>query len=366
MTLKGLFLDPRIWKIDYQSSPFWNPEKYGIEIDLHSNAFEIPETGIDKKYDFVIATEVWEIPIRKTLEFLRNKGLKVILVPREVAPGRSHHGTMFADPHFYHNGMYYFTPDIVLAPGQRYYDVWEGRAKREIIGYPRLDICLRPDLWRTRGEILKRHGLEDKKIVFFPSYPPYHVQTKEDGSTELIQLDDDLENTMVGLEEFAVNHKDEVQVVTKIHPSAQKCFNKKMGPGGEVAGTLKKYYKNPTPYMKVIGDVRNDSSIAREMIIIADVVVGYTSMMLLEAIVMNKPVVHLKFEQCRGLYQAMDFSEEIKTAYDKSEMIPAITEAINTDEYLIRESKLLEYCLHKVDGKFCERLCKEIKNVCGE
>jgi hypothetical protein len=365
MSLKGLFLDPRIWKIDYKSSPAWKPEKHGIEIDLHPNAFKIPETGINKKYDFVITTECWEKPIRKTLKFLQNKGLKVILVPREIAPGKSHHGTMFSDPHFYDNGEYYFKPDIVLAPGQRYYDVWEGRANRKIIGYPRFDICLRPDLWKTRKEILNRHRLEDKKIVFFPSYPPYHVQTKDDGSTEMIYLNDDLEETMKGLEEFALKHKDEVQVVTKIHPSAQKCFDKGMGPGGEVSGTLKKYYKNPTPYMKVIGDIRNDSSVAREMIVIADAVIGYTSMMLLEAIIMNKSVIHTKFDQCRGLYQAMDFSEEIKTIYDKSEMEFAIRGALDTNDYIVKNSKLVEYCLYKVDGKFCKRLCKEIKSICG-
>lgn len=367
MTLKGLFLDPRTWKIDYLSSPFWKPEKHGIKIDLHPNAFKIPKHGLKGNYDFVLCCEVWEKKIRKTLKYLKNKGLKIILVPREIAPGESHHGTMFSDPHFYDDGEYYFTPDMVLAPGQRYYDVWDGRAERKIIGYPRFDICLRPDLWKPRKKILKRHGVENKKIVFFPSYPPYHVQTKKDGSTELIRLDEDLQDTMKGLEEFAIKHKNEIQVVTKIHPSAQKCYNKKMGPGGEVSGILEKYYKSPTNYMKVVGDVRNDSSISREMIIIADVVVGYTSMMLLEAIVMNKPILHLKFKQCNGLYQAMDFSEEMATVYRKEDMCSAIEEALcGDDEYLVKNSRILEYCLYKIDGKFCERLCNEIKNICKE
>jgi len=54
MVLRGLFLDPRTWKIDYLASPFWNPEKFGIEIDLHPDAFNIPSQGLKKKYDFVI------------------------------------------------------------------------------------------------------------------------------------------------------------------------------------------------------------------------------------------------------------------------------------------------------------------------
>ena len=81
--IHGLFPDPRSWKIDITSSPFWNPEKYGLKIDLHQGAFNIPKIGIDKKYKFIIATEVWEILMRKSLEYLRNKELKVFLVPRE-------------------------------------------------------------------------------------------------------------------------------------------------------------------------------------------------------------------------------------------------------------------------------------------
>ena len=221
--INGLFLDPRTWKIDYLSSPFWKPEEHGIHFDLHPNAFHIPKTGIKKKYDFVLTTEVWEKPIRKTLEYLKKQGLKVVLVPREVAPGKSHAGTMFSDPSFEMNGTYYFKPDLALVPGQRYYDVWGDRTPSKIIGYPRFDACLRSDLWMPKNKILKRHDIEkDKKIIFFPSYPPYHVQTLEDGSTVFMDLYEDLHNTMSALEKYAMEHQDEVQVIVKIHPAAQK------------------------------------------------------------------------------------------------------------------------------------------------
>jgi len=366
MTLQGLFLDPRTWTIDYLTSPFWKPEKFGVNIDLHQNAFHIPKTGLKKKYDFVLTTEVWEIPIRKTLHYLRNKGLKVILVPREVAPGKSHLGTMFAEDRYEWNGSYFFNPDIVLSPGERYHQLWEGKTKRRIIGYPRFDICLRPDLWKSKNKILERHGIEKgKKIIFFPSYPPYHVETTPDGKSVMRDLYKDLESTMAALEAYALKHKDEVQVVVKIHPSAFKCWRKNMGVGNEVIGRTLKYYKNPTKYMKVIGDIRNDSSVAREMIIAADAVVGYTSMMLLESIVMKKPIVHVKFTQTRGVQQAIDFSKEMFTILEPEEMEDAIDRALHTDELLIdiKDSWLFEHCLYKTDGKFCERLCDGIKSV---
>ena len=145
----------------------------------------------------------------------------------------------------------------------------------------------------------------------------------------------------------------------------QKCYNKNMGPGKEVIGLMKKYLKNPTKYMKVIPDVRNDSSIAREMIIASDLVVGYTSMMLLEGIVMGKPIVHVKFEQCSNLFQAMDFSVDMHTIYKPEEMGPALDLGLNTDQLVVKDSEILKYCLYKIDGKFCERLCTEIKKVVG-
>ena len=44
--ISGVFLDPRIWKIDYLTNPFWNPDIFGVHIDLHPDAFNIPKTGI--------------------------------------------------------------------------------------------------------------------------------------------------------------------------------------------------------------------------------------------------------------------------------------------------------------------------------
>ncbi len=50
----GLFLDPRIWKTDYLTNRFWDPLKFGIQIDSHKDPFQIPKTGINKKYKLFI------------------------------------------------------------------------------------------------------------------------------------------------------------------------------------------------------------------------------------------------------------------------------------------------------------------------
>jgi hypothetical protein len=361
--LHGLFLDPRIWKIDFQTSPFWKPEKFGVNIDLHPNAFHIPKMGVDDKYKFVIATEVWELPIQKTLEYLRNKGLKIILVPRELAPGKTHKATMFADERFKYKNQYYCKPDIVLAPGERYHSMWEDKVESKIIGYPRFDIYLRKDLWPTRESIIRKHGLEkDKKIIYFPSYPPYHVETVN-GQNTLIDAYDDLQNTMRVLEQYAIKHKDEVQVVVKIHPMSMKCYLKGIGPGREVAGLMEKYYKHPTKYMKVIGDNRLDSGVAREMIMVSDLVIGYVSMMMLEAVINDKPVIHTLFKQGRKLTNALEFHHDMHTVYEPSEVNNALDIALHSNKMVLKDKKIVEYVLYKVDGKFCKRLCTEIKKL---
>jgi len=361
--INGIFLDPRIWKIDFISSPFWKPENYGVSIDLHQNAFNIPKVGINSKYKFVIATEVWEIQMQKALEYLRNKGLKVILVPREIAPGKTHEATMFHDQRFKYKEQYYFTPDIVLSPGERYDAMWRGKVNTKIIGYPRFDIYLRKDLWPTRDQIISKHGLEEnKKIIYFPSYPPYHVETVN-GKNTLIDAYDDLQSTIYALEQYAIKNQNDVQVVVKIHPMAMKCYLKGIGPGREVAGLMEKYYKNPTKYLKVIGDNRTDGSASREMIMASDLVIGYVSMMMLEAVINDKPVIHTLFKQSKQLKNALEFHNDMYTVYEPSEVESAINLGLNSDKMILTDKSIVEHILHKIDGKFCERLCSEIKDI---
>jgi len=357
--IHGLFLDPRTWAIDYKTSPFWRPERYGVKIDLHDND-SIPNIGVDDKYKFVIATEVWELPMQKTLEYLRSKGLKVILVPREIAPTKSHAAVMFNNfEKFRYKDQCYFTPDIVLAAGRQYAELWKGLVPAKAIGYPRFDVYLGKTK-KTKSQMLKRYKAEqDKKIIFFPAYPPYHLQTV-DGKSVSVSLYEDLQNTLRALEQYALSHP-EVQVISKVHPMSFKCYRKRMGSKKELAGLLLKYYKKPTKYMRVIGDLRNDSSIAREMILMADVVVGYTSMMLLESLVVGKPTLHLKFKQARTLKDTLEFSNGITTIYEPEELAPALDNM--GDKLLDNNMALVEKYLHRVDGKFCERLCEEIKEI---
>jgi hypothetical protein len=356
----GIFLDPRIWEIDYQTSPFWHPGQYGLKIDLHVDAFRIPDIGIAGRYKFAITTEVWEKPMHKSLKFLRSRGLKIFMVPRELTPTKAHIGIMFNEEKFKYKGDYYFTPDLIFAPGKQYANLWKGRARTKVIGYPRFDIYLDKKKWRNKSKILPRYGIsKNKKIIFFPSYPPFAMDTKNKKNIT-IDINDDLQNTLKVFERFAINNRD-FQVISKIHPYSQKCYNKKIGKGNEVSGLLEKYYWHPTDYMKVIGDRRNNSSRSRDMIMVADVVVGFSSMMLLEAIINRKPVLHLQMPQSTKAPAMPLYAENIKTVYNFEEMLVALNDIKrNPDKYIVKSNEVVEHYFHKVDGKFCKRLCKSI------
>lgn len=347
--IRGYYSDPRSWKIDITSSDFWNPEKYGVRVDLHPDAFNIPKMGLSNKYKFFITTECWEIPMRKTLEYLRKRGIKIFLLPREPFKPDELKRALFGYKRFLYNGEYYFNPDVLLAPNEIYADHWKGKTKIIITGHPKFDYMIKNSF--NRNSVIKKHGLSpNKKIILFPSYPPYQNNLENGSITDIWQARED---TLIMLEEFAKNNP-EYQVVVKIHPMSFKCFIKKTGRRNEVTGTLLKYYKNPTSYMKVIGDVRMSGDISRELLVASDVVVGFNSTMLLEAIGLKKPVVHLLIGNTSEV-RFKDYAPIMPTAYNKEEMFKLIKSPSMAKDTLTKR------VIYGMDGKCCERICNAIK-----
>jgi len=359
--INGLFLDSRTWKTDFIPSPFWTPEKYGIKIDLHPDPINIPNKGIDKKYKFVISTEVWEIPVRKSLEYMRSQGLKVFLIAREPFKTKLHKTGMFEYDKFLHNGEYYFTPDAVMAVGSKYEELWKGRAKTYITGYPRFDYYVDNSKWLDRNHISQKYNLsKDKKMIFFPSFTPYYYQ-KIDGKDSLVDLYDIRKEILEALEYFA-KHNSDYQVVAKIHPMSFKCFKKGHGNGKEVDGLLKKYYNDPADHMVVIGDIRNSGLISKELITRSDIVVAFTSTMLLEAMLADKLAVHLLFKDSHKMSGLPEYATNITTVFNRNELYDVL---LNTNKIQNNKQKILDDYLYRVDGKACERICKYIKDELG-
>lgn len=355
--IHGLFLDPRSWEIDF-NQPYGERSKSitigDVCLDLHPNAFDIPKTGVKGKYKFVVATEVWEIPMRKTLQYLRNKGLKIFLVPREPFKTNILKDAMFSYERFFWNNEYYFTPDVVIAPGEAYGELWVHRCKTYVTGYPRFDYYAFSSRWSSKNDLAKKYPFLDpnKKWVFFPDYPPYHYKKEGDKDT-MVDLFDAREGTLKALHSFGKANKD-YQMISKIHPASMKPFLKGKGNGKEVSGLLLRYYQNPGRNLAVIGDQRNDGLLAKELLINSDIVCGFTSTMLLEAGVLKKPIVHILFGNTKDLQGIPEYAKHLPVAYNESEL----HSLLHNVEYL--PNPMIKRYLFMVDGRARKKIFQTI------
>jgi hypothetical protein len=358
--IKGLFLDPRSWEIDFRISEFWNPQKYGLDIQPYPDAFNIykKKRVINKDIKFVLTSEVWEKIMRDTLNCIRKQGIKVFLIAREPIKYGDLIDAMFNCEKYNFGGQYYFTPDVVLAAGEKYSKLWENKTKVYITGYPRWDWYISNNK-PTKHEVFKRYGLDNnKKVIFFPSYPPYHYK-KQGNKDTMVDLYSAREDTLKTISNFTKLHS-QYQFVAKIHPMSMKCYLKKIGRGDEVSGLLKKYYKTPTDYFKVIGDNRMKGNISKEILLHSDLVVGYNSTMLLEAAVLGKPVIQVMFGDCANLYSP--YNNTFLTAYNDIELVDLLEKYSQGMLSFGSASKDARSYLHDIDGLSCKRICEVIKN----
>lgn len=360
MGINGLFFDPRAWKIDFTSSSFWKPADHGINIDFLSedDARRIASDtyNFTKPYQFVIATEMWELEMRKTWQALRNKGIKIFLSAREPFKSKILHDGMFSHEKFKdENGKYYFTPDVVLAVAQGYADLWKDKTKTIITGYPRFDFYANRNIWVSRDRMKMTSMSLDptKKWIFFPDYPPYTYK-KVNGQDTTLDLWNARENTLKALYNFAKSNLG-YQIIVKIHPASMKPFLKGKGKR-EVSGMLRTYLNDPDKHMVVLPDIREDGLVAKHLLINSDIVVGFASTMLMEASLINKPCINVIFDEAIGLDGLPEYDKYLPTVYNEQELHSAIK---NNNKYL--PASFIEKYLGKVDGKTCERICKAIK-----
>lgn len=356
----GLFSDPRAWETDFLPSSFWNPDKYGVHIDLHTDVFRIPETDIDKKYSFFLTSEVWEIPMQKTLDYLRGKGIKIFLIAREPIKFNNAVGGMFSFEKFKYNGQYYFTPDAVFAVCNKYAKLWEDKTKTYVTGYPRWDWCVDKSKWKSRAQVDKQYGIRSgAKIIFFPSYPPYAYK-KIDGKDTLVDIFESRESILEAGVEFAKENT-EYQFVSKIHPMSMKCYLKQTGPGRDVSGLLEKYYKNPTAYTKVIGDQRMSSDIMKDLLIHSSLIVGLWSTVMLDAVMLRKPIIQAIMGNNIDMFDN-PFDGMFEICGSKNELLDAFRncESGKYDASKTTIEKTEEY-IQGCDGLACERICEAIK-----
>lgn len=357
--LHGLYLDPRVWGIDIGPSVFWNPERFEVKMDFPpTKASRIAKQNIrvNSKYKFVITTSVWEKPIRRTLQHLRRQGLKIFLLPREPFKFGAHESAMFRHPKYKLDGEYFFTPDAVFAPGQNYANFWKDLTATYITGYPRFELYI-DNAWASREEVASKYGLEaTRKWVFFPDYPPLFSQEFNGKITE-VNIDKVRDDSILALEHFAKSTGSH-QIVIKLHPQTWKSYSKY---DMYVSDLMKFRLDNPSADIKIIPDTWESSTqVARELLVHSDIIAGFASTMLLEAAILNKPVVYMLFGETKDFDGLPDYHQYLPVAYDKDELLNILSKPINCDT-----ASLVNHYLFDVDGQACKRICEAIKGECN-
>lgn len=360
--INGLFFDSRAWNIDFNISPYWNPEAHNIHLDLYPDGVNVLRIPDLKKYKFALITEAWEIPMRRLVHTLqKDYGMKIFLVAREPFKSKMLKDAMFSHSQFFDGKEYYFTPDAVFAVGSSYAELWEGRAKKIIItGYPRFDYYLPLDKtkWPSKGWAFNEYGPHVdpiKKWIFFPDYPPYTYK-KDNGKDTTVDLWNSRENTLKALYNFSKNNP-EYQIVVKIHPTSMKPFNKGKGKK-EVSGLLLKHLHAPDDHMVVLPDERNDGKLAKHLLMNADIVAGFASTMLLEASLLHKPCINVLFDETQTLTGLPEYDQYIPTVKNEKELHEALK---NSNKYLPEDFVIRH--LGKVDGNACKRICEAITEL---
>jgi len=357
--IKGIFLDPRSWYTDILSHPKWNPEQYGVSLRLYDENAQLTRKDPGKDCKFAIATEVWTVAMHKTLEFLKNKyGLKIFVLPRELALAKGYKKIMFKNKEFEYNGRYFFNPDLMMSPGKHYTDFWKDITKTINIGHPRFD-AYALDGWNDGADkIKKRYNIDpNKKVIFFASYWNKHYQ--DDGEkVYYADISKDLQKTTEVLEEVA-NERDDIQIIIKIHPMSQKLYLKGKY---NMDSVIEKYYNKRDGLIRVVKDIRNDGRIAKNLLSISDLIVSFRSTMLLEAMLIGTPAINTMFEQGRALEGLPDFVERTYTVNNKRELKSALLNTDNYKNYGPLDKNVVNDYFYKADGNLCKRFCEQIKD----
>jgi len=357
--IHGIFLDPRSWVSDFLAHPNWNPERFGVKIDLYNERSQVDRKPPGASCKFAISTEAWTVGMHKTLEFLKTKhNLKIFMIPRETILAAGYKRIMFKNKDFEYNGKCFFSPDVLMSSGQHYTSFWKEKAQVVNIGHPRYDSYAISGWHDSTKSIKRKYNIDpSKKVILFASYWNKHYQQDAGDTIFYSDTSKDLQKTTEILEEVAKARED-IQVVIKIHPTAQKLYLKGKYKLDYVTA---KYFRQPDGLIRVVEDDRETCKVAKNLLYISDLVVGFKSTMMLEAMVINKPTINIMLEQANKLIGLPDLVERIFTVKSGQDLKNCLLDTDNYKNYGALDKSLIYDYFHDIDGNYCERLCNEIK-----
>lgn len=365
--INGIKVAKHYWKAYVEDSKYWTPSKYGLventTVDNIGDFHKLKIINADK-YKFILTSDVWHLPYRDILREAQDIGIKVVFLPKESL--NVYEISNFGFKEYLKDEQCYFTPDLVLSPGAVHYDLWKDKTKSVITGHPRFNYCLDKGTPNDKKILCSKYKLEqDKKLIFFPSYPIFHQNNVGLSLVDKKSWKDffeEREEMMETLLSFAESRSD-VQVVVKLHPMTTTAFRKRLvGTELDMTGLTKRFLDNPTSKFKVIDGARTTKLISIDIVSGSDIVVGRNSTMLIEAALMGKPVLRAEFEKTDRIISILGYKDVFDTAVGRSAALKKLKNIVSNPVKNFNDNDLSKY-IYKVDGKCCERICTAIKNI---
>ncbi|MCJ7766973.1 CDP-glycerol glycerophosphotransferase family protein [Candidatus Bathyarchaeota archaeon] len=169
-----------------------------------------------------------------------------------------------------------FIADQMLVSSEHHKEFWinSGTDPRKITvtGQPRFDFYRQPSLWKTWEDMGLKLGENRRNILFLTydvhAYLPYIVR---DGMTPWEQLRSESENALLSLA-----NQENFNLLLKAHPQ----------PAEDQSHHLKELAANPHVFLL---DPKGDT---RQFIVNADVVVGFQTTAMFEAVAARKPTIY--------------------------------------------------------------------------
>ncbi|MFA5023403.1 MAG: hypothetical protein WC523_00400 [Patescibacteria group bacterium] len=352
--INGIFhIDKKTRITDYSDTTLWNPKEFGVNL---VESISPHSSNIDN-FKFVLTGDCWEN--QELLREYRNKGLKIFMASREpIVVESSKHAFFYYEDMKRRHGDYYFCPDVVLAAGQKYADLWKDRTKCEITGYVRFEQYISLSKLSKEG-LRKKYSLDgSKRVVFFPAFGPLLFSDTNGG--EYIDATDELNEVIPALEEIAKDK--DTCVVIKPHPYSHRYYSKVKKSSVKLKRSddlLRKYWLRDRNGIMVLKQPRFDGSALKEMLYLADIVVACgVSTTILEALLLKKPTINFLPGRTNVGYNKYDVESSVPTVYNIQELV----ELAKGDVPILDSSDVITKYMGPVDGGFCKRVCEIIKS----
>lgn len=291
--------------------------------------------------------------IREFLDVIKEKGIPRIVLDKEG----------IITPYYYEmhsqqiRERYPFMSDHLLVWSERQKNYWIKAGAPsgciQILGQPRSDFFFKRERWLTR----KALGLDEgRRVILFFTFDVdayIHIWSPEEirrESLSWLPLRNDINNVLI---EFATRHKD-IDIVVKVHPQQS-----------DISHIRKIFFDAGLQNIKTI----EGADVSNHLIVNADLVVGFQTTALIEAMLTDKPVVYtgwslteqklrdalIPFHSCRGL--AIADSKECLV-----DILSAWAAGGSVGGDLAHRKELTDYYLN-ADGNVCDRLAGTFANI---